>query len=52
MPALTWHGNEDIRCETVPDPKIRYGCQAIIKVPACAIGGSNLHLMGGFVPIM
>ncbi len=22
MKALTWHGKNDIRCETVPDPSI------------------------------
>ena len=52
MRALTWHGKEDIRCETVPDPTIQHGRDAIIKVTACAICGSDLHLMGGFVPTM
>ena len=49
MRALCWHGKEDIRCDTVPDPKIVDGRDAIIKVTACAICGSDLHLMGGFV---
>ena len=49
MRALCWHGKEDIRCETVPDPKIIDPGDAIIKVTACAICGSDLHLMGGFV---
>ena len=52
MKALTWHGRGDIRCETVPDPKIEDGRDAIVKVTACAICGSDLHLMGGFVPSM
>jgi len=52
MKALTWHGRGDIRCDTVPDPKIQEGRDAIIKVTACAICGSDLHLMGGFVPTM
>ncbi len=52
MKALTWHGKEDIRCETVPDPTIQDGRDAIIKVTSCAICGSDLHLMGGFVPGM
>ena len=52
MRALCWHGKEDIRCETVPDPKIQHGRDAIIKVTSCAICGSDLHLMGGFVPNM
>jgi hypothetical protein len=33
-------------------PKIQEGRDAIIKVTACAICGSDLHLMGGFVPTM
>jgi threonine dehydrogenase-like Zn-dependent dehydrogenase len=37
MKALTWHGKNDIRCDTVPDPKIGHGRDAIIKVTACAI---------------
>lgn len=52
MRALCWHGKEDIRCDTVPDPKILDGRDAIIKVTSCAICGSDLHLMGGFVPNM
>src|ERR1700753_1284245 len=52
MRALCWHGKEDIRCETVPDPKIENGRDAIIKVTSCAICGSDLHLMGGVVPNM
>ncbi|MFT8243537.1 zinc-dependent alcohol dehydrogenase [Roseomonas sp. BN140053] len=52
MKALTWHGRGDIRCDTVPDPTIQHGRDAIIKVTACAICGSDLHLMGGFVPTM
>jgi threonine dehydrogenase-like Zn-dependent dehydrogenase len=52
MRALCWHGSGDIRCETVPDPQIQDGRDAIIKVTTCAICGSDLHLMGGFVPNM
>jgi threonine dehydrogenase-like Zn-dependent dehydrogenase len=52
MKALTWHGKNDIRCETVPDPKIEHGRDAIIKVTACAICGSDLHLFDGVMPTM
>src|SRR5258708_3499545 len=34
MKALTWHGKNDIRCDTVPDPRIQDGRDAIIKVTA------------------
>src|SRR3954451_18392695 len=52
MRALTWHGKNDIRCESVPDPKIEHGRDAIIKVTACAICGSDLHLFDGVMPTM
>ncbi len=52
MKALVYHGRGDVRCEAVPDPKIEDGRDAIIKVTACAICGSDLHLIGGFVPEM
>ena len=52
MKALTWHGKNDIRCETVPDPTIQDGRDAIIKVTACAICGSDLHIFDGVIPSM
>ena len=52
MKALTWHGKNDIRCDSVPDPKIEHGRDAIIKVTACAICGSDLHLFDGVMPSM
>jgi threonine dehydrogenase-like Zn-dependent dehydrogenase len=52
MKAITWHGKSDMRCETVPDPKIQDGRDAIIKVSSCAICGSDLHLMDGMIPTM
>jgi threonine dehydrogenase-like Zn-dependent dehydrogenase len=52
MKALTWHGKGDVRCEEVPDPKIQDGRDAIIKVTACAICGSDLHLFDGIMPSM
>jgi threonine dehydrogenase-like Zn-dependent dehydrogenase len=52
MKALRWHGKHDIRCDSVPDPKIEDGRDAIIKVSSCAICGSDLHLYDGFMPGM
>jgi threonine dehydrogenase-like Zn-dependent dehydrogenase len=52
MKALTWHGKHDIRCETVPDPKLQDSRDAIIKVTACAICGSDLHIFDGMIPQM
>lgn len=52
MKALCWHGKNDIRCDIVPDPKIEHPRDAIIKVTACAICGSDLHLFDGVIPQM
>ncbi|MCB8822779.1 zinc-dependent alcohol dehydrogenase [Microvirga rosea] len=52
MKALRWHGKEDIRCESVPDPQIEDPRDAIIKVTSCAICGSDLHLYDHFMPGM
>jgi hypothetical protein len=52
MKALAWHGKGDIRCDEVPDPKIEHPRDAIIKVTACAICGSDLHIYGGIIPEM
>jgi threonine dehydrogenase-like Zn-dependent dehydrogenase len=52
MKALCWHGTEDVRVDTVPDPKIIDTHDAIVKITATAICGSDLHLYGGDVPTM
>ncbi|MDB5650592.1 MAG: alcohol dehydrogenase [Hyphomicrobiales bacterium] len=52
MKALRWHGVQDIRCESVPDPRIEHPRDAIIKMTSCAICGSDLHLYDGFMPGM
>ncbi|ASL48942.1 putative zinc-binding alcohol dehydrogenase (plasmid) [Burkholderia sp. AD24] len=52
MRALRWHGKHDIRCDSVPDPVIEEGRDAIVKVTSCAICGSDLHLFDGFMPTM
>ncbi|MDB5396594.1 MAG: glutathione-dependent formaldehyde dehydrogenase [Rhodospirillales bacterium] len=52
MRALVWHGKEDIRCDTVSDPKIQDPRDAIVKVTSCAICGSDLHLFHNFIPAM
>lgn len=44
MKALTFHGNKDIRFETVPDPKIREASDAIVKVSLTSVCGSDLHI--------
>lgn len=52
MRALCWHGTSDVRYDTVPDPKIEDPRDAIVRVTACAICGSDLHLYDGYMPSM
>ncbi|ALM87290.1 zinc-dependent alcohol dehydrogenase [Bordetella sp. N] len=52
MKALRWHGKKDIRCDNVDDPIIEEPRDAILRVSACAICGSDLHLFDGFMPGM
>jgi hypothetical protein len=42
--ALCWHGKNDVRLDTVPDPKIQEPTDVIIKITSTAICGSDLHL--------
>jgi threonine dehydrogenase-like Zn-dependent dehydrogenase len=52
MKALVYHGNYDVRVERVNDPEILNPRDAIIRVTASAICGSDLHLVHGYVPTM
>jgi len=52
MRALTWHGEEDVRVDEVPDPEIVNPHDAVIEITATAICGSDLHLYDGYVPSM
>jgi len=52
MRAVCWHDKLDVRVERVPDPKLLNPRDAIVRVLATAICGSDLHLYGGFVPGM
>jgi 2-desacetyl-2-hydroxyethyl bacteriochlorophyllide A dehydrogenase len=52
MKALCYHGARDIRCEAVEDPKLMGQGGALVKMQACGICGSDLHIYHGqgFVP--
>jgi len=52
MKALCWHGANDVRVDTVPDPKIINPRDAIIKITSTAICGSDLHIYDGYIPTM
>lgn len=49
MKALAWHGTHDVRVDDVDDPKIEDPRDAVIKVTATAICGSDLHLYNGLM---
>lgn len=52
MKALCWEGVNRLQVEQVPDPKIRNSGDVILKVRASVTCGSDLHLIGGYVPAM
>jgi len=52
MKAVCYYGKEDVRVETVPDPQILNPRDAIVKITATAICGSDLHIYDGYIPTM
>jgi threonine dehydrogenase-like Zn-dependent dehydrogenase len=50
--ALCWEGVNKLSVERVPDPRIENEQDAIVKVLASTTCGSDLHLVGGYVPAM
>lgn len=52
MKALCWHGTNEVHVNNVPEPQIINEHDAIIKVTATAICGSDLHLLDGLMPNM
>jgi threonine dehydrogenase-like Zn-dependent dehydrogenase len=52
MKAVVYHGTHDVRVQDVPESEIVDPRDAIVKVTATAICGSDLHLYDGFVPAM
>jgi threonine dehydrogenase-like Zn-dependent dehydrogenase len=52
MKATCWMGVHQVEVRDVPDPTILNDRDAIIRVTATAICGSDLHLFGGYIPTM
>jgi threonine dehydrogenase-like Zn-dependent dehydrogenase len=50
--AVTWAGPNRVTCEETSDPSIVNPRDAILKVTATTICGSDLHLYDGYVPAM
>jgi len=47
MKALVYRAAEDIRCESVPDPRLPGPDGAVVRVSCAGICGSDLHIYHG-----
>jgi threonine dehydrogenase-like Zn-dependent dehydrogenase len=52
MRATCWYGPNNMVVDDVPDPKIINKHDAIVRITATAICGSDLHLYNGYIPQM
>jgi threonine dehydrogenase-like Zn-dependent dehydrogenase len=50
--ALQWEGVNKLAVNDVPDPEIRNSGDIIVKVTRTVTCGSDLHLIGGYIPFM
>lgn len=52
MKAATWAGVNQITVEDVPEPTILNDRDVILKIRQSVTCGSDLHLVGGYIPFM
>lgn len=52
MKALCWQGVNRLSVESVPDPEIHNDQDVIVQVRLSTTCGSDLHLLGGYIPAM
>ncbi|MGI8680571.1 MAG: zinc-dependent alcohol dehydrogenase [Mycobacteriales bacterium] len=52
MKAVVWNGPRKVSVDNVDDPRIEEPTDAVIRITATAICGSDLHLYDGYVPEM
>jgi len=50
--ALQWVGVNRLEVGTVPDPAIEHDQDVIVRVGRTVTCGSDLHLLGGYIPFM
>ena len=50
MKAVIFHGVGDVRLDNVPEPKLKAPTDAIVRITASAICGTDLHLIRGTMP--
>ena len=52
MKALCWDGVGELAVHDVPEPTILDDSDAIVRVRASSVCGSDLHLINGYLPAM
>ncbi|MEU0751000.1 alcohol dehydrogenase catalytic domain-containing protein [Streptomyces albogriseolus] len=52
MKALCWEGVNKLSVEQVPDPELRNDQDIVVRLVAGTTCGSDLHLIGGYIPAM
>ncbi|MFI0828275.1 zinc-dependent alcohol dehydrogenase [Streptomyces roseolus] len=52
MKALCWEGVNKLSVEQVPEPRMRNDQDMIVRLIAGTTCGSDLHLIGGYIPAM
>src|ERR1051325_11787017 len=52
MKAVVFHGIGDIRLDDVKEPKLKEKTDAIVRLTASAICGTDLHMIRGTLPGM
>ncbi|MGY1835674.1 zinc-dependent alcohol dehydrogenase [Blastococcus sp. SYSU DS0510] len=52
MKAATWAGVNEVAVEDVPEPTILNDRDVILKIRQSVTCGSDLHLIGGYIPFM
>lgn len=52
MKAVVFHGVGDVRLDDVPEPKLQEPTDALIRITASAICGTDLHMIRGTLPGM
>jgi threonine dehydrogenase-like Zn-dependent dehydrogenase len=50
MKAVVFHGIGDVRLDDVPEPRITHPTDAIVRLTASAICGTDLHFIRGTMP--
>src|SRR3954464_9396997 len=52
MKAVVFHGIGDIRLDDMPEPRLEEPTDAIVRLTASAICGTDLHMVRGTMPGM